>query len=176
MVNKISKRRISSWISIGCFILVRSLDQSVLLVGQMRSAVFAPPGNTQMDICSLNTRPGRATIMSFWFFAVNRESFETSDQNDEKIWSEQQKIYFVLHVDVHHVGVHHVGVHHVHVHNVHVHHVYVHHVTISPSPSRRYYLAVTTFHRPLTSSAIWQTRMSLSVDRRKPKLKTVNPE
>ena len=115
MVNKISKRRISSWISIGCFILVRSLDQSVLLVGQMRSAVFAPPGNTQMDICSLNTRPGRATIMSFWFFAVNRESFETSDQNDEKIWSEQQKIYFVLHVDVHHVGVHHVGVHHVHV-------------------------------------------------------------
>ena len=56
MVNKISKRRISSWISIGCFILVRSLDQSVLLVGQMRSAVFAPPGNTQMDICSLNTR------------------------------------------------------------------------------------------------------------------------
>ena len=113
MVNKISKRRISSWISIGCFILVRSLDQSVLLVGQMRSAVFAPPGNTQMDICSLNTRPGRATLMSFWFFAVNRESFETSDQNDEKIWSEQQKIYFVLHVDVHHVGVHHVGVHHI---------------------------------------------------------------
>ena len=49
--------------------------------------------------------------------------------------------------------------------------------TISPSPSRRYHLAqqdlLSPHFRPLTSSAIWQTRMPLSVDRRrrKPKLK-----
>ena len=60
-------------------------------------------------------------------------------------------------------------------------------VTISPSPSRRYHLAqqdlLSPHFRPLTSSAIWQTRMPLSVDRRrrrrrKPKLKkeTLNPE
>merc|ERR1711997_1161011 len=99
------------------------------------------------------------------------------------------------HVHVHHVHVHHVHVHYVHVHHVHVHHVYVHHltnspyhnltitiylspslhlplsVTISPSPSRRYHLAqqdlLSPHFRPLTSSAIWQTRMPLSVDRRR---------
>merc|ERR1712083_835707 len=56
-------------------------------------------------------------------------------------------------------------------------------VTISPSPSRRYHLAqqdlLSPHFRPLTSLAIWQTRMPLSVDRRrrKPKLKkeTLNP-
>ena len=44
-------------------------------------------------------------------------------------------------------------------------------VTISPSPSRQYHLAVTIFHRPLTSSAIWQTTMSLSGRRKTKKRK-----
>ena len=98
---------------------------------------------------------------------------------------------------VHHVHVHHVHAHHVHVHHVHSpshnltitispspslchHHSFIilpsqsHHITILPLPSRRYHLAVTIFHRPLTTSAIWQTRMSLSVGRRKKKKKKKN--
>ena len=66
----------------------------------------------------------------------------------------------------------------VHYHNFAVKISLYHHLafSLSPSQSRRYHLAVTIFHRPLTSSAIWQTRMSLSVGKKKQKLEeTLKP-